>query len=145
MNTLKFILPITPTAQARPRHAMINGLPMTYKSKGQKDNERTLDACLLEHRPETPLEGPLALAFVAALPVPKSASKKAHTVMLSGKDWPQKKPDLSNLCKQIEDAMTRLQFWGDDCQVVELRCRKIWAERGYWQVTVLPMRAGEGA
>lgn len=138
---LKFYLPITPTPQARARHAVIGGHSMTYKSPAQKGNEATLDACLLKHAPEKPLEGALVLAFVAALPVPKSATKKALAAMLSGKDWPQKKPDLSNLCKQIEDAMTRLQFWKDDSQIVELRCRKIWAEKGYWQVTLLPLHA----
>ncbi|MDR3362175.1 MAG: RusA family crossover junction endodeoxyribonuclease [Desulfovibrio sp.] len=138
MNTLKFFLHVTPTAQARPRHAMINGHAMTYKSPAQKDNERTLEACLLEHQPESPFTGPLALAFVAALPVPKSKSRKALAAMLSGAEPPQKKPDLDNLAKQLKDAMTRLQFWNDDRQVTELRCKKIWAERGYWKVAVYP-------
>jgi Holliday junction resolvase RusA-like endonuclease len=113
---------------------------MAYKSGAQKDNERTLDTCLLQHRPETPLAGPLHLQFVAALPMPKKPSNKAREAMLSGAEPPQKKPDLDNLAKQLKDAMTRLQFWKDDRQVVSLRCSKIWAETGYWQVYVLPMQ-----
>lgn len=140
---LKFFLHTTPTAQARPRHAMINGHAMTYKSTKQKDNERTLDACLVDHQPDKPLEGPLALTFIAALPVPKSKSRKAIAAMLSGAEPPQKKPDLDNLAKQLKDAMTRLQYWHDDRQVVSLRCQKIYAENGYWQVSLLPLRRTE--
>lgn len=82
------------------------------------------------------MKGPLVLEFVAALPVPKSVSKQARAAMLSGWDYPAKKPDLDNLAKQLKDAMTRMQFWNDDCQIVCLRADKIYAESGYWQVAV---------
>lgn len=49
---------------------------------------------------------------------------------------PTKKPDLDNLAKQLKDAMTRLNFWHDDAQVVCLRCEKIYAESGRWDVAV---------
>ena len=133
---LKFILPITPTAQARARHTVRNGIVMAYKDKNQQANERTLEACLLEHRPKAPLSGPLVLEFVAALPVPKSVSKNIRAAMLAGEDYPTKKPDLDNLAKQLKDAMTRMQFWHEDKQVVCLRCDKIYAEAGYWQVAM---------
>ena len=65
--------------------------------------------------------------------------------MLAGEDLPVKRPDLDNLCKQLKDACTRLQFWHDDSQVVALRCDKIYAETGYWQVAIyeaVPRPAG---
>ena len=136
MQHLKFTLPITPTAQARAKVTVRGKYAHAYKDKNQKDNERTLEACLLQHKPSAPMTGPLVLEFVAALPIPKSVSKKARAAMLACEDYPAKKPDLDNLAKQIEDAMTRLQFWGDDCQIVALRCEKIYAESGYWQVSV---------
>lgn len=140
MNKITFTLPIIPTAQSRPK-TTVRGqgkkkFAQTYKTERQKANERTLEACLLGHKPEAPLGGPLVLEFVAALPVPKSTSKKSRDAMLAGWNPPSKKPDIDNLAKQLLDAMTRLQFWADDVQVVCLRCEKIYAETGYWQVSV---------
>jgi len=136
MQSIKFTLPIVPTAQARPRVAVRGKFAQAYKTKDQQANERTLEAWLKEHAPPAPMSGPLVLAFTAALPVPKSASKKARAAMLSGRDYPAKKPDLDNLAKQLKDAMTRMRFWNDDAQIVSLQCDKIYAEDGFWRVVV---------
>lgn len=76
------------------------------------------------------------LEFVAAMPLGKSDSKKLREAKLAGWVAPEKKPDLDNLAKQLLDCMTRLQFWHDDVQVVCLRCEKIYAEQGYWDVAL---------
>lgn len=134
---LRFRLNCIPTAQARARHGRTkSGLHMTFKSASQKANERTLEALLAPYAPKTPLVGPLVLEFVAALPVGKSDSKKLREAKLTGLVAPEKKPDIDNLTKQIMDCMTRLQFWTDDVQVVCLRCEKIYAEQGYWDVSL---------
>ena len=135
---IKFTLPIIPTAQARPKVTVRNGFARGYKTEAQQANERTLEAWLKDYAPEKPLDGPLVLEFVAALPCPASVSKRARAAMLSGDDMPTKKPDLDNLAKQLKDAMTRMQFWQDDNQVVCLRCEKIYADAGYWEICVLP-------
>lgn len=54
------------------------------------------------------------------------AGKIGHTV----------KPDVDNLSKQLLDAMTRLRFWEDDRQVVELVARKWYDEDPCWVVEV---------
>lgn len=134
---LKFRINCIPTAQARARHGRTkSGLHMTFKSANQKANERTLEALLAPYAPKSPLAGPLVLEFVAALPVGKSDSKKLREAKLTGLVAPEKKPDIDNLTKQIMDCMTRLQFWTDDVQVVCLRCEKIYAEQGYWDVAL---------
>lgn len=134
---LKFRLNCIPTAQARARHGRTkSGLHMTFKSANQKANERTLEALLAPYAPKTPLAGPLVLEFVAALPVGKSDSRTLREAKLTGLVAPEKKPDIDNLTKQIMDCMTRLQFWADDVQVVCLRCEKIYAEQGYWDVAL---------
>lgn len=135
---LKFTLDCIPTAQARVRHTVRCGHSVAYKDKNQQANERTLEALLADHKPLLPMAGPVVLEFVAALPIPVSASKKRKKAMLCGEEAPTKKPDLDNLAKQLKDAMTRLQFWGDDKQVVSLRCEKIYAELGAWSVAVYP-------
>lgn len=134
---LKFRLNCIPTAQARARHGRTkSGLHMTFKSANQKANERTLEALLAPYAPKAPLQGPLVLEFVAALPVGKSDSKKLREAKLTGLVAPEKKPDLDNILKNLMDCMTRLQFWTDDVQVVCLRCEKIYAEQGYWDVAL---------
>jgi len=40
------------------------------------------------------------------------------------------KPDLDNLAKAVLDAMTVGGWWGDDCQITDLRVRKEWAGVG---------------
>ena len=143
---LKFILPTTPKAQARPRVTVRgNGnrrFAHAYKTADQQANERTLEALLMPHRPSKPLACPVALEFTACLPVSRSDSKRTVEAKLSGKIWAIKKPDLDNLAKNLKDSMTRMGFWLDDAQVVELHCKKIWSERGEWRVSVyeaLPM------
>lgn len=133
----KFRLNCIPTAQARARHGRTkSGLHMTFKSANQKANERTLEALLAPYAPKAPLQGPLVLEFVAAMPLGKSDSKKLREAKLAGWVAPEKKPDLDNLAKQLLDCMTRLNFWHDDVQVVCLRCEKIYAEQGYWDVAL---------
>ena len=136
MTMLKFTLPIVPTAQARVKVAVRGKFAQAYKTAGQKANERTLEACLLRHVPDKPMTGPLRLDFVAYLPVPRSDSKKAREGKLSGEILPTKKPDLDNVCKNLLDCMTRLQFWHDDAQLVILTCRKSYAASGFWAVAV---------
>lgn len=137
MRELFFILPITPTAQQRPRHARIGGHDVTYKSESQKANERTLEAYLLPHRPKTPLSGPLELSFCAIFPIPRSWTKKRREAALWGRMWHTSKPDTDNIAKQLKDAMTRLGFWQDDRQVaVYGRMEKLYGKRGQWRVRV---------
>ena len=40
--------------------------------------------------------------------------------------WFAKKPDADNLAKAVLDALTALNVWGDDCQVVILEIVKEW-------------------
>ena len=133
---IAFTLPIVPTAQARARHGVVNGHSVTFKSDRQKANEQSLDGLLSRYAPAAPMSGAVALEFIAVFPPPRSASKKAREAMLRGTEPHTKKPDLDNLVKQLKDAMTRLQFWCDDRQVVRISCEKRYGEVGEWRVAV---------
>ena len=133
---IKFTLPIVPTPQARPKVAVRGKFANAYKTEQQKANERTLEAWLKDYAPAAPLTGPLVLEFVAALPTPNFVSKKRRAAMLAGEELPVKRPDTDNLCKQLLDACTRLQFWRDDSQVVRIVGEKIYAEKGYWEIVI---------
>ena len=84
MTAYRFVLNCTPTAQARVRHAVRCGHSVAYKSAGQKSAEAVLDDLLSELAPEKPLDGPLALEFIAGMPIPVSTSKKDREAMLRG-------------------------------------------------------------
>lgn len=140
---IAFTLSCVPTAQARARHGVVNGHSMTYKSGPQRAAEQTLDALLAPHAPAVPMMGAVVLEFRAVFPPPKSVSKKARVAMLRGAIYHVKKPDLDNLTKQLKDAMTRLNFWEDDRQVVRTVCEKRYGEFGRWEVCVREMREGE--
>ncbi len=140
---IAFTLPIVPTAQARARHGVVNGHSMTFKSDVQRANEQTLDALLSRYAPAAPMSGAVALEFIAVFPPPRSASKKAREAMLLGTEPHTKKPDLDNLVKQLKDAMTRLQFWRDDRQVVRIVCEKRYGDTGRWEVCIREAMEGE--
>lgn len=140
---ISFVLNTIPTAQARARHGVVNGRSMTFKADSQRANEQTLDALLAPHAPEVPMAGAVTLEFRAVFPPPKSASKKARAAMLRGQIHHTKKPDLDNLTKQLKDAMTRLNFWGDDRQVVRTVNEKRYGEVGRWEVCVREVMEGE--
>lgn len=144
-RALAFTLRCLPTAQQRARHMTTpGGFHRAYKSDVQEANERTLEALLRAHKPPTPLEGGLELSFRAVFPTPKSGSKKEHAGMLRGTVCHTVKPDLDNLAKQLKDAMTRLQFWRDDKQVVRLICEKRYGEYPAWEVSVRRIGRGRG-
>ena len=65
-----------------------------------------------------PPDVPLGMRIKAYLPIPKSASKKKQQQMLEGSLRPLKKPDSSNICKSIEDALNKIAY-PDDSQIVE--------------------------
>lgn len=136
MTAYRFVLHCTPTAQARVRHTVRCGHSVAYKSAGQKSAEAVLDDLLSKRAPEKPLDGPLVLEFIAGMPIPASTSKKQLEAMLRGEIAHTKKPDLDNMAKQLKDAMTRAGFWGDDKQVVALRCSKRYAAVPHWEVAV---------
>lgn len=130
---MEFELAIIPTAQQRARHTRSG---RAYKSTEQEANERTLEAVLIRHRPEKPLSGPVRLVFTACMPIPASASKKRRESMQEGKIGHIVRPDVDNLSKQLLDAMTRLRFWEDDRQVVEIVARKRYDANPRWVVEV---------
>ena len=146
MMNLHFTINTTPIGQARPKHSTIrckNGrtISTTYKSATQRANENTLEALLAPYVPETPIVGPVALHFVAYLPMPASTSQKRKEAMWRGEILPTKKPDIDNVAKFLCDAMTRLQFWKDDKQVCKIFCSKEFDTHGHWDVTIEELAA----
>jgi Holliday junction resolvase RusA-like endonuclease len=66
-----------------------------------------------------PIIGPVALSVIVLTQPPKSAGKAACERMLTGQEYPTKKPDLDNIIKLVSDAMNGIVF-EDDKQIVFL-------------------------
>lgn len=133
---IEFTINTTPTAQQRPRHAVRNGFSCTYKSKQQKDNEMTLEALLMPYVPSEPMREALRLEFTAYMPIPKSFSKKQTEKAYNGEIQHTKKPDLDNICKHLLDCMKRMNFFVDDCQIVEVSMKKRYSGWGSYKVKI---------
>lgn len=75
----------------------------------------------LPEPPAWPLEGPLRLGIVFALPRPKNhyrTGKNATQLRDTAPRFPTGTPDLSKLLRSTEDALTDIAVWHDDAQVV---------------------------
>lgn len=76
-----------------------------------------------------PLTGPLQLDVHAEFRIPQSFSKAKRQAAILGELRPTKKPDLSNIIKQIEDAFNGIVFV-DDAQIVQYGSpRKVYGEQ----------------
>ena len=132
---MRIIIPLTPTAQQRPRFAR----GRTYKAKSQRINEAHLSAHLVEyahkHRDKIPLAGPIKLTLKAVMPIPPSWSKKKQDAALTGTVWPDKRPDLSNIIKQIEDVAQGILF-ADDKSICEISAVKRYGEVPRWEINL---------
>jgi Holliday junction resolvase RusA-like endonuclease len=87
---------------------------------------------------QPPFTGPIRLTMVAEVSVPDSWSNKKRTAALTGALLPIKRPDCSNYLKLAEDCLSKIVF-KDDCQIVELQCKKIYSAQPKITVTVEPI------
>ena len=89
-----------------------------YPDPAAKDAREKLRAHLVQHIPDQPLTGPIRMAIIWGFH--KGIGKHKNG------DWHTRKPDLDNVQKALQDVMTELGFWKDDCEIVQLSSSKIW-------------------
>lgn len=65
------------------------------------------------------LEGAVRANITVYFKVPKSYSKKRIQAIMSGEEYPLKKPDADNIAKIILDSLNKIAY-EDDSQVTEL-------------------------
>jgi Holliday junction resolvase RusA-like endonuclease len=128
-----FFIPVEPTGMARPRFSRFGG---SYKDKTQRNREKELDGYLRLYAPKSPVNGPVSVETLCCMSIPMSVSKRRRESMLGLFVLPTKKPDLDNMAKQLFDALTRCEFWGDDAVACELIARKIFSAQSGWKVTI---------
>lgn len=87
-----------------------------------------------------PFDCPVRLDLHAEFPIPATWSKKKKAAALIGMIRPGKKPDLSNLTKQVEDACNSIVF-RDDALIVEYGVvRKVYGASPKIVVTIRPIQ-----
>lgn len=144
-NQFTFNIPCIPTAQARVRYTSLRHI--AYKSKNQLTNEKEIESLLQDAKKKFPNDVILPITYSvgieieAILPIPKSTSNTDKDLMVKGFILPEKKPDIDNLIKQLLDAMTRMNFWKDDKQVITCSAIKYYGLNPSWKVKLFPMRS----
>jgi Holliday junction resolvase RusA-like endonuclease len=112
-----------PVAKGRPRFTKKG---FTYTPKETRDAENSFLNQALSHKPEKPLECPLAIDLKIYMPRPKSKPKKVWA-------WTTR-PDLDNLIK-ILDALNGV-FWHDDSQIILFRASKHYGDTARTEIKI---------
>ena len=124
---VKYIVYGKPQQQERARAVAKYGKVKLYDPVKSRNYKKKIKNVLRRHNP-TPLDGPIKMTFDIYMPIPKSYSQKRRQAILEGKEFPAKKPDLSNYIKIIEDACNGI-LYTDDSKIVEIIARKHYGER----------------
>lgn len=135
MTRITFTIPGKPFAKQRHRVGSFGGRARAFNTK---DNER-FEAVVRDIAAQQigePIAGPVRLYIVATFEPPASWSKKKRAEHLHRPHT--QKPDLDNCAKAIKDGLNRIA-WGDDSQVADMTCRKVWGITAQTVVSVEPM------
>lgn len=115
-----------PVGKGRPRFVRSTGTAFTpAKTRSYESHLRLAAQEAMGSR--RPIDGPISVRMTAALPVPKSWSKKDRAAALLGIIRPTSRPDADNYLK-LCDAFNEIVF-RDDSQVVEASVRKTYSDK----------------
>lgn len=108
---------------------------------GKKNNTSKSELlCLLkDHVPEKPFTGAVELVIGWCYAWRASEPKKNRKL---GYKYCTTKPDVDNICKQLNDCMTRLGYWIDDALVAKLTFEKMWCEEPHITITIRELENG---
>lgn len=117
--------PCTPVPCSRPRFDSVRR--RTYTDTRSEQAARTQASLLASQGPRGTLTGPVFVTLHYTMPTKqKGRHGRPHTI----------RPDVDNLAKLTMDAISRLGWWVDDCQVCSLVAVKKWGESGGVRVIV---------
>ncbi len=134
MMVLYFVVPGTPVAKGRPRFSRRGKFVKTYTDEKTMRFEEcvafyTREAMKLVDYP-FPIDGPVRLEIEAVFLRPKSRKKGSEM---------DRKPDLTNVIKGVEDGMENGGVYVNDSRVVELSARKEYGELAETRVRVFTL------
>ena len=88
------------------------------------------------HGSDAFFEGPLHLDLIFYMPITKTTGKRKGERLGQYHIF---KPDLSNLCKFIEDAATEI-LYHDDCIIASCSMKKVWDENPRTEMTITELK-----
>ncbi len=123
-----FTVPGTPVAKGRARSFVRNGHVAHYTPERTANYENLVKLVAQQAMVGKELfTCPVLMKIDLFVSIPVSWSKKKQKAALSGEVMPDKRPDLSNVLKSIEDALNGIVYQ-DDKQIVSLTIEKRYAE-----------------
>ena len=128
---IKCTIPMVPQPKRRVRAANRGGRVVTYKDRSTKLFERSVALYLRQYAPLQPLEGPVKFRIDFIHPRPRRLLQrtKGGQPVAPGLHYKPTTPDLSNLCKAIEDAAQVAGIIHNDSQIAELHAFDYYSER----------------
>ena len=123
---IEITIPGTPTAKGRARAMRMGktGIRMYTPAKTASYESACALAAKLAMKSRAPLQGPLFVTFELHMPIPASLSLRKQ-VALVGRPH-EKRPDVSNVIKAVEDALNGV-VWHDDSQITHLTAQKVYS------------------
>lgn len=103
-----------------------------------KNDKADFLAKCMEHKPDTPITGPINLTIIFYMPRPKNhyrTGKHAGELKDDSPYWHTGRPDIDNLLKLIMDSLNGI-FWRDDAQICRIEARKIYHEAPYVRMRI---------
>lgn len=117
MNQIDIFLPMIPPTATQQEKKINFKTKHVYPDARAADARAKLRAHLVQFVPKEPLAGPIRMTVIWGFP-----SSEKH----QNGDWHTEKPDADNLQKALQDVMTELGFFKDDCQIAQLQASKIY-------------------
>lgn len=122
----EFEIPGKPCGKGRPRFTR-NGHTFTPEQTVNYENlvKLTFRGAYPEAEPLSK-DSTLYADIRAFFPIPQSASKKKHALMMDGTIRPTTKPDADNIAKIVLDSLNGIAYH-DDAQIIVLRVEKFYS------------------
>lgn len=129
MNTIQIDVEGVPKGQPRAR-ACIRGRHAGVYDPGTADDWKAcVRAAAMKARKE-PIVDAVSLRVVFRMPRPKAHFDKNGEVRDKFRLAQHvQKPDLDNLVKAVQDALTDVGLWQDDAQIVSLTASRVWCPK----------------
>ena len=90
------------------------------------------------------IECAVKFSMVAIFPIPKGWNKAKHQDAVDGKVLHKVLPDMTNLLKATEDALTEAKVWTDDGLVCRQETAKLYGQNPGVYVVVTPIEEQSG-
>ena len=132
---IKFTVFGEPTAQGRPRFAVINGHAIAYDPAKSRDYKQAVKAAALPVKPKALLDGPLQLTVMIYKSLPKSMCRLSRAKAMAQEIQPTTKPDIDNVVKAVCDSLNKL-IWYDDSQIVTMYVSKWYSDEPRVEISI---------